>query len=881
VVGKLSAGRRQPRSAVPASSDDIEIRVARSEAADGSCRVSISGPDDRRADGLFNPPFSKAEVNQALAWMDLGTPADSPTRARVREFGERLFRSLFQGAVAGVYVASQAAGSPRRIRLTVDDPAAARIPWELLVDPATGEALALRGRFVRGIATEGGARPLLVDPPLRVLIVDSTPRGLPRLESQLEASDIASALGGIVAQGRAEQVTLEHATLSAVLDALREGAQAQPPRPFHVLHWIGHGYIDPVSGANVLLFEDEDGNVDRVDGARLANVVVGSQVRLVLINACHSAAPTPSETTTPAAETTRAIAEVLLTAGIPAVVGMRVTVLDETARRFAREFYAALADGRGVDDAVLDARILVTGRSADASAEIGVPVAYLRSGSGQLLSTVTPLAWWQVPLVRFRRLRPLAQVALFVLAVIATLAVERTVDAVARYIEGPARMTGDHNIVVTEFDARDSSGLAIASAPALDLAEGLYETLRGEFTELGEQQVQVRPPAETGRLAGSTPNERAVAAGELARKINADIVVYGSLDATRKELQPELFVSDRALADAEELAGPMQLGPPIRARRPIEEGSARADMRNALVSRARALSELIAGLSQLRNANYDAAEDHFDAAAAQWGDGAGKEVVYLFRGSIAGVAGRLDEAERWFEDALALNSSYVRAQLGLAEVTFQRARGTCRRGDPTVDAEELRAAREQYSEAVTATDDPGAVSVSARARLGMARVYICMSQAGIQSLWAEAARETSKVIAAYQAGDESLKGLAAEAYAVRAITRLPVAGTTDPCAQYELAEQDFRAAIELAPYADREAAYNAGLAWVLAQLGRVEEARDAYQLAIHHEPDEEDRAKYQGELDTLNGNSSTPMGSAPSVADKSSSRTPCATGRVP
>ena len=842
-----------------AASRDIDIRIFRSDQPDGACRVSISGADDRRADGVFRSPFLKAEVERALSWMDLATPWASAAAAEVRDFGRRLSEALLQGAVAGVYVASQDANTPPRVRLTVDDPVAARIPWELLVDSATGEALALRGRFVRGIATEGGARRLVVDPPLRVLVVDSAPRGLPRLDGQLEASDIARALAGVVAQGRVEVETLEHATLSGTLNALREAAAANPPRPFHVLHWIGHGYVDAVTGANQLLFEDDEGGVDRVDGARLASVLVGSEIRLVLLNACHSAAPaTEGLVATPAAETTRGIAEVLLTAGIPAVVGMRVAVLDDTARRFAREFYAALADGRGVDEAVLDARILVTGRASGVSAEVGVPVAYLRSGSGQLLSGVVPLAWWQAPLVRFRRLTPLARVAVFVALVVATLAVERSVDAVLRMIEPPpppAPMTADLNVIVTEFDGLDASGRPVASAVARGLAEDLARVLERDLGNDVEQRggtVEVRQPAVAGRLSGTTQAEQAAAATKLAAEVGAQVVVFGWLDATRTELQPQIYVSEGLLADVEELLGSMRLGPPIRTTAAIDmEAGERGEMRRQLVSRASALAALVLGMSELRGKRYDAADEYLDTAATWWGDAPGKEVIYLFRGSVAAVSDRLDDAETWFNEALALNKSYSRARMGLAEVAFQRSKGTCER-DGSVDAAGLMHALDEYEAAGTANDQGDAVSVAARASLGMARIYTCMGQAGIgEGSWAAAESEATAVISAFDAGDALLRELAAEAYAVRAITRLPFVGDPDREAAFQRTEQDLRKAVALARYVGRRAAYRAQLAWVLGEQGRIEDARNEYNEAIREEPDADDRIRYEQERDKL------------------------------
>jgi tetratricopeptide (TPR) repeat protein len=826
---------------------DIDIRLRPIDQADGSCAVSISGPDDRRAEGRFRSPFAADEIDRALAWMDEGRSDSDDARA----FGERLFRALFQGAVAGIYVASQDSAAPARVRLTVDAPDLARIPWELLVDPSSGGALALRGRFVRGIATEGGARPLAVEPPLRLLIADSSPRDQVALGSQLEARDVETALRPVVAQGRIEVVVLQHATLSALLNALREGATANPPRPFHVVHWIGHGIIDAATSASVLLFENADGGSDPVDGARLADVLHGSDVRLVLLNACHSAAPTPMQNPVTAAETTRGIAEVLLTSGIPAVVGMRVSVLDETARRLAHEFYEALADGRAIDGAVLDARRLVVGRSPGDAAEIGVPIVYLRSGTGELLKSVTPLSWWQRPLLRFRRLAPIAKVAVFVILALATLAIERSAEAVWQAVQGPARMTGEYNVVVTEFDSRDEAGRPVRSQVASDLSQNLAETLQEDLRGVESANIEVRAPGEAGRLSGTSAEERALAARRLADRIGADVVVYGWLDASRTTLQPEFYIKERVLTDAQELVGSFRLGSAITGAAPIdEEAAARINVRKTLVSRARAISELVLGLSFFRTLRYPEAERHFDVALAAegWPDDDGKEILYLFRGSTAGMQGELAEAAYWFDKALVLNPGFARGRLGLAEVEFQKAKGNCERDG--VKAEGLREAREAYRDTLSATDQPASANVTAKAHLGIARVDLCISQAEVDDRWGEAWAEAGIVVAAFEAGDDSLRQLAAEAHGVRAISELPAAAASDAEARFQAAEREYRQAIALGSRQDRLAAYGAGLAYVLGRLGRLDEARREYDEAIRLAP-ESARPAYQRARDQL------------------------------
>ena len=838
---------RQPAPAARSIERDIDIRLRAIDQPDGSCPVSITGPDDRRAEGRFKSPFSPEEIQQALAWMDEGTGETADTKA----FGERLFHALFQGPVAGIYVASQVNAAPARIRLTVDDPTLASIPWELLVDPGQAGALALRGRFVRGIASEGGARPLTVDPPLRILLADSAPRDQEALESQLEAREVESALKPVAAQGRIQVKTVQHLTLSGLVNALREAAEDDPPRPFHVLHWIGHGIVDPATGANVLLFEDETGNSDPIDGGRLADVLHDSEIRLVLLNACHSAAPTPAQVSAPAAETTRGIAEVLLTSGIPSVVGMRVSVLDTTAHRFAHQFYEALADGRAIDAAVLDARQLVVGRTPGDAAEIGVPIVYLRSGTGELLSSVIPLTWWQRPLMRFRRLAPAWRAAVFVFTVLAAVAVQQGADALIKALQGPAVMTGEYNVVVTEFDARDAAGKPVQMQVATNLSQNLAETLQEDLRAVETAKIQVRPPAEAGRLSGATAEDRARAAKNLADRINADIVIYGWLDSSRTTLQPEFYVRERVLTDAQELVGSFQLGSAISEATPIDEEVAAAiAVRQTLVSRARAISELVLGLSFFRTQRYQEAERHFDVAlgAQGWPDGDGKEILYLFRGSTAGVLGQLPAAADWYERALRLNPDFARAKLGLAEVRFQQSKGTCEKGG--VDAAGLQAAREAYRDTLNASDQPASANVTAKAHLGVARVDLCISQAEADDLWREASAEASLVVAAFEGGDETLRQLAAEAHGVRAFSELPVVGDPDSEAKFLAAEGEYREAIALASRPDRLAAYHAGLAYVLGRLGRIDEARREYDEAIRRAP-EAAKPGYQRARDEL------------------------------
>ena len=119
-------------------------------------------------------------------------------------------------------------------------------------------------------------------------MIDCFPKGVAKLESQVESEGIRRALAGLDRLGRVEVKTLSKVTLAKLQNSLREAADPEDPRPFHMLHYIGHGRHDPESGETFLLFETEEGEVDEVDPEALAGVVGPYDLKLVFLNACQS-----------------------------------------------------------------------------------------------------------------------------------------------------------------------------------------------------------------------------------------------------------------------------------------------------------------------------------------------------------------------------------------------------------------------------------------------------------------------------------------------------------------------------------------------------------------------------------------------------------------
>lgn len=225
------------------------------------------------------------------------------------------------------------------------------LPWELLHD---GQGFLFQGarptRVRRRLpSTRGYDRPLL-DPPIRILLVSPRPEDdacgyIDHRVSALPLVDAIEHLGGLV-----ELSILQPPTLPALREALDQ-ARARG-RPVHVIHFDGHGVYDRQKGLGGLCFEDpaDLAQLER-RGHRtsytddLGPLLRDHRIPLVFLEACQTAQ---------AEDATESVASALLQVGVAGVVAMTHSVLVETARRFVTPFYAALAAGQRIGDAMLE-----------------------------------------------------------------------------------------------------------------------------------------------------------------------------------------------------------------------------------------------------------------------------------------------------------------------------------------------------------------------------------------------------------------------------------------------------------------------------------------------------------------------------------------------
>jgi hypothetical protein len=304
------------------------------------------------------------------------------TEQPVREVGEVLFAGLLgAGEVAGRYRAAAVVAAERgqglRVVLRIDDPVLAGLPWEAMYDRAAGAYVCRQDQLVRHVPVASVPAPLRVRPPLRILGVVSSPRGLPPLDTEKEQEQLARALARPVSQGLAKLHWAPSATWADLQDLLLDGE-------WHVLHFIGHGDFDPGRAEGVLALTREDGRADLVAAHRLVDLLRQARPmpRLVVLNSCSGAAAG-------AGDLFSGTATALVRGGVSAVAAMQYEISDPAAVAFARGFYAAIARGRGVDDAVSSGRVAILG-TGDRTLEWVTPVLYLRGHDTRLFTLPAP-----------------------------------------------------------------------------------------------------------------------------------------------------------------------------------------------------------------------------------------------------------------------------------------------------------------------------------------------------------------------------------------------------------------------------------------------------------------------------------------------------------
>ncbi|MEP7199514.1 MAG: hypothetical protein ABI874_06845 [Chloroflexota bacterium] len=327
----------------------------------------------------------------------------------------------------------------------------------------------------------------------------------------------------------------------------------------------------------------------------------------------------------------------------------------------------------------------------------------------------------------------------------------------------PSKMSGGFKVAVAQVGRVDANGNAQASDDGSKLSQFVFESLKSEFDSLAaNSQIaqDFRPTIwhdsmnlfQKKTTIGMIPRDPALQAQalkELARRIDADVIIFGSLEANQNQgsFTPEFYVAGLRF-EADELIGDHQLGAPIIIPLPINLDStgSRLNLSRNVTVRSYALSRFTFGLL------YDLFGDHAKAyktfqdaepGLTDWDEDQGKEILYYFIGREAislgtdekeakrvfkSVDEALQKAQAAFEKAQQINKDYARAHIGLGNVYYLRAqRGLVADKIDTPEfitaTSEAGFALDQFTQAVKGSQQPADAAVNLKAQLSVGSAY--------------------------------------------------------------------------------------------------------------------------------------------------------------
>ena len=363
---------------------DFELRIDAGVGREFPVSVINSPAGEARETMHF--PFDELALENRLQALQIALLRSGGKRRRVnlpeeqtvQDFGRDLCAALFCGEIRSRYDVSliKAAhqGKGLRVKLRIQAPELAALPWEFIFDKNDSEYLCLSREtpIVRYIELPKPIQPLTITLPLRILVMIAAPSDLQSLDIEKEKKRIEEAVKDLETRGLVELTWLSGQTWRDLQRAMRGG-------PWHVFHFIGHGGFDTFKDEGLICLSNEEGKTHPLSATQLGRLLAGHKpLRLVLLNACEGARGGNRDIFS-------STASILVQRGIPAVIAMQYEITDRAAVEFSRTFYEVLTEGFPIDASVAEARISIS-LAINNTLEWGTPVLYMRSPDGILFS---------------------------------------------------------------------------------------------------------------------------------------------------------------------------------------------------------------------------------------------------------------------------------------------------------------------------------------------------------------------------------------------------------------------------------------------------------------------------------------------------------------
>ncbi|RKH52688.1 CHAT domain-containing protein [Corallococcus sp. AB050B] len=373
---------------------DFHLRFTRNGAS--SYRVAVSSDSVGSASATTTRDFPLSRLRELRGQIQgallQSRPGDADINNGLKQLGEDLYAAVCPpGQVHDALVSSLGdtvlSSNEQQLRLRLFlhfDPCdseltwLAEFPWDVLWVPVVSQgrpaALDHRLSIVRALDVNQAAQPRKLVPPWRVLLVRAGARGHGGLQLATEEAIITDAL---MSNAFIQFESLNIPTPHQLWRKLRD---FQP----QVLHFMGHGKADESTGDCWIYLRDEKGASTQVRAHDIMEIFGGvPSPRLVVLSACQSAHGTVS------ASGHGSIAGALVSQGVAAVIAMQFAISDQAALAFAEEFYACLAKGSLIDEAVTEGRLAIRLKMRN-SFEWCTPALYMRDGAAGVLFQLPP-----------------------------------------------------------------------------------------------------------------------------------------------------------------------------------------------------------------------------------------------------------------------------------------------------------------------------------------------------------------------------------------------------------------------------------------------------------------------------------------------------------
>ena len=363
----------------------LEIRIEIEKIGDKQYRSRVltdEGQEIVTNDFSYDPVLLYNIEAQKYLEMDGGRSDEEVKSDFLPIYGQKLYRYLFGDGSSFSNFLKFNHSAPVRINLCLHPEAAPlwSVPWEYIHDGK--EALAINGRYLIS-RIPWGVREIPIPktplpPPLRILVLISSPDDQRELNTEREIEAIQDAMDDAQVKGIVKVDFLEEATLENIRDAVIDDK-------YHIIHYTGHGERDEATGESFLALEDDDGKTHPTTGIELKrNLARAEKLRMVVLSGCLTAQ-------TSYTDALRGVATTLLEGGIPVVLAMQYSILDKSGIEFASSFYKALGTGLSHEEALAQTRISLCNLRTEVRADWGIPALYLRTQS-QGLCFVDPEA---------------------------------------------------------------------------------------------------------------------------------------------------------------------------------------------------------------------------------------------------------------------------------------------------------------------------------------------------------------------------------------------------------------------------------------------------------------------------------------------------------